>query len=265
MRFRKRATAIVAALTLAAGAAACSGPVSAGGSGGDSGGKTKIVYWSMFSTGEPLQQLMQSATDRFMKENPDITVEINWAGRDVLTKLQGAINAGQQVDIVDHSNDRVRSAVVLNHQALKLDDHLQQPAYGATTGKWLDDFSPGSIEAFAEKDGVYEIPRDVYVSGFWYNAEMLAAGRIEAAGHRNDVGPVPPAAAHAEEEESRRLAARRRREHRLLQQLVVHLPGHPAGGAGCVQAGGVRQDRAPWKQPVFLQAAQMVRELQDAG
>jgi ABC-type glycerol-3-phosphate transport system substrate-binding protein len=265
MRFRKRATAIVAALTLAAGAAACSGPVSAGGSSGDSGGKTKIVYWSMFSTGEPLQQLMQSATDRFMKENPDITVEINWAGRDVLTKLQGAINAGQQVDIVDHSNDRVRSAVVLTHQALNLAPYLQQPAYGATTGKWLDEFSPGSVQAFAEKDGTYEIPRDVYVSGFWYNAKMLA-----------DAGLKPPVTGMTWDQFLQ-----------LIQTLKAKDPGvSPLGADGsldfynnwwfsylAIRLAGLDAFRKAaydktgqlWKQPVFLQAANMVRQLQDAG
>ncbi|MDX6259225.1 MAG: hypothetical protein QOH84_913 [Kribbellaceae bacterium] len=265
MRIRKRATAIVAALTLAVGAAACSGPVSAGGSSADSGGKTKIVYWSMFSTGEPLQQLMQAATDRFMKENPDITVEINWAGRDVLTKLQGALNAGQQVDIVDHSNDRVRSAVVLTNQALKLDTYLQQPAYGATTGKWIDQFTPGSVQAFAEKDGVYEIPRDVYVSGIWYNTKLLS-----------DAGLKAPVTGMTWDQFTQ-----------ILQTLKAKDPGvSPLGADGsldfynnwwfsylAIRVAGLKafqqaaydKTGALWKQPAFLQAAKMVRDLQDAG
>jgi ABC-type glycerol-3-phosphate transport system substrate-binding protein len=255
-----------AVLALALALSACSGPVSPGGaSGGNAGGKTKIVYWSMFSTGEPLQQLLQSATDRFMKENPDIQVEINWAGRDVLTKLQGAINAGQQVDIVDHSNDRVRSAVVLNHLALQLDPYLQQPAYGATTGKWLDSFNPGSVQAFAEKDGVYEIPRDVYVSGIWYNTTMLS-----------QAGLKPPVTGMTWDQFLQ-----------MLDTLKKNNPGvSPLGADGSIdfynnwwfsylairlagldafKKAAYDKTGAAWNQPVFLKAAQMVRDLQDRG
>jgi ABC-type glycerol-3-phosphate transport system substrate-binding protein len=40
------------------------------------GEKVKIVHWSMFSEGEPLQQLLDQATKDFMAENPDIEVEV---------------------------------------------------------------------------------------------------------------------------------------------------------------------------------------------
>jgi ABC-type glycerol-3-phosphate transport system substrate-binding protein len=265
VKIRSGATVLAAALALVLGASACSGPVSAGASSGSDGGKTKIVYWSMFSTGEPLQQLMQAATDKFMKENPDIEVQINWAGRDVLTKLQGALNAGQQVDIVDHSNDRVRSAIVVNQRALKLDDYLQQPAYGATTGKWRDSFTPGSLEAFAEKDGVYEIPRDVYVSGIWYDTAMLS-----------QAGLNPPVAGMTWDDFLK-----------MLDTLKTKNPGvSPLGADGsidfynnwwftylAIRLAGLDAFRqaaydktgAGWKQPVFLKAAQMVRDLQDRG
>ncbi len=65
---------------------------------------TRIVYFSMFSEGEPLQQVLQKVTDDFMAENPDIQVEIIWAGRQNLTQLQSVLAAGEQVDIVDHSD-----------------------------------------------------------------------------------------------------------------------------------------------------------------
>jgi ABC-type glycerol-3-phosphate transport system substrate-binding protein len=252
-------------LALALGASACSGPISPGGSGGNSGGKVKIVYYSMFSVGEPLQQLMQAATDRFMKENSDIQVVINWAGRDVLTKVQSALNAGQQVDIVDHSNDRVRNALVVNNLALKLDNYLQQPAYGATTGKWLDTFTEGSIQAFAEKDGVYEIPRDVYVSGIWFNTTMLS-----------QAGLNPPVTGMTWDAFLQ-----------MLDTLKKKYPGvSPLGADGsidfynnwwftylAIRLAGLDAFRqaaydktgAGWKQPVFLEAAQMVRDLQNRG
>ena len=64
--------------------------------------KAKIVYYSMFSEGEPLQQVLEKATQDFMAENPNIEVESVWAGRQNLTQLQSVLAAGDQVDLVDH-------------------------------------------------------------------------------------------------------------------------------------------------------------------
>src|SRR6266511_2612585 len=68
-------------------------PTAAGGQ-AQPAGKVKLVHWSMFSDGEPLQKILATATDDFMKENPDIQVEVKWAGRQVLTQLQSALAAG---------------------------------------------------------------------------------------------------------------------------------------------------------------------------
>jgi ABC-type glycerol-3-phosphate transport system substrate-binding protein len=107
--------------------------------------KVTIVYWSMFSEGEPLMKLLDAATNDFMEENPNITVEVNWAGRQVLTQLQSAIAAETQVDIVDHSDDRVFNAIVKNDLALPLDEYLDQDAYDSDMA-WKDTFKPGALE-----------------------------------------------------------------------------------------------------------------------
>ena len=138
------------------------------------GEPVKIVYWSMFSEGEPLMQLLDEATQDFMAENPDIEVEINWAGRQVLTQLQSAIAAGTQVDIVDHSDDRVWNAIVKTGLALPLDEYLDQKAYDSDEA-WKDTFMPGALDiGKSEEDGhYYLIPRDDYISAFLYNVNKL--------------------------------------------------------------------------------------------
>src|SRR5579871_423628 len=107
--------------------------------------KAKIVYYSMFSEGEPLQQVLGQATQDFMKENPDIEVESVWAGRQNLTQLQSVLAAGEQVDLVDHSDDRVYNAVVVPDLALPLDKYLDTNAYGSDK-KWKDTFVPSALE-----------------------------------------------------------------------------------------------------------------------
>lgn len=227
--------------------------------------KTKVVYWSQFNVGEPLQILLEEIIDDFEDENPDIDIEVNWAGRDVLTQLQGAVQAGTQVDIVDHSNDRVRNAVVVNDLALNLDKYFQEPSYGETSGSWIDDYAQGAVDAFAEDDGLYLVPREAYISGIWYNADILA-----------DVGIVPSATGTTWEEFST-----------YLETIAEQAPGvSPLGADGSIDfynnwwfsylairmAGveafkGAANDETgeSWKQPEFLQAAEMVRELQDRG
>jgi raffinose/stachyose/melibiose transport system substrate-binding protein len=271
MKQKRHVRPLAILVALAAVLWACSAPVEEGAEPGATNGDTeevgddqvRIVYWSMFSTGEPLQVMIEEATERFMDDNPNIVVEINWAGRDVLTQLQSAINAGEQVDIVDHSNDRVRNAVVVNDLALRLDDYLNEPAYGQSEGTWLESFEPGLVEAFAEDDGIYMVPREAYVSGFWYNVAML-----------EELG-IDPQTTGMEWDEFLD----------ILEQIDTGLEDvTPLGADGNIDFYnnwwfsylGIRlagldafRDAAfdetgeSWREPEYLQAAEMVRDLQD--
>jgi ABC-type glycerol-3-phosphate transport system substrate-binding protein len=139
-----------------------------------------IVYWSMFSEGEPLQVVLANATANFEKKYPNIHVEIKWAGRQVLTQLQSALAAHQQVDIVDHSDDRVFNAIVKTGLALPLDKYLNQKAFDSNA-KWKDTFVRGSLNSYKYKGHTYMVPRDDYISSFFYNQKMLNAAGIKPA------------------------------------------------------------------------------------
>lgn len=236
------------------------------GSPGSSGADTKtVVYWSQFNKGEPLQLVIQKEIDKFQSENPNIKIEANWAGRDVLTKIQAAVQAGTPVDIVDQSNDRIASALVNNKLAVNLAPYLAQPSYGQTSGTWAGDFVPGALEAFGASDGTYMIPRESYISGIWYNVDMLANAGIK------------PSATGTTWDQF--LAD--------LDTLAKKNPGvSPLGADGSIdfynnwwftylairtaglaafQAAAKDPTGEAWKAPAFLKAAEMVRELQDKG
>jgi raffinose/stachyose/melibiose transport system substrate-binding protein len=135
--------------------------------------KVKIVHWSMFSPGEPLQLVLEQATKDFMQENPDIEVEVKWAGRVVLPETQSAIAAGTQVDIVDMADDYVYSALVVTGLAYPLDEYLDEKAYDSDKA-WKDTFLPGTLDFGKGPDGKhYIIPRDYYISAYFYNKGML--------------------------------------------------------------------------------------------
>jgi raffinose/stachyose/melibiose transport system substrate-binding protein len=225
---------------------------------------SRVVYFSMFSQGEPLQLVLQEATDQFMVENPDIQVETVWAGRNNLTQLASVLAAGDQVDIVDHSDDRVYNAVVVNDLALPLDDYLEGPAYNSDV-PWQDTFVPGALEiGRSPEDGhIYLIPRDDYISTFFYNTAIF-----------EELGIEPPTTGLTWEEFTEILDA------------VAASGVTPIGADGTIsfynnwyptylmiRLAGVEafrdaaydQTGESWRQPEFLQAAQLLADLQTAG
>jgi len=232
---------------------------------GQPAGKATIVYWSMFSEGEPLMKVLDQATKDFNKDNPDIEVQVKWAGREVLTQLQSAIAAKTQVDIVDHSDDRVFAAIVKNNLALPLDKYLAEKAYDSDKS-WKDTFLPGAFDQLKGADGqVYMIPRDDYISAFFYNVKMLDeigikpnatdmswtdfVGMLDKI-KTEKVGVAPLGA-------DGNIAFY---NNWWFTYLAVRLAGKDAFRNAAYDKTG-----ESWGQPEFLQAAKMVRELQDKG
>ena len=224
-----------------------------------------VVYWSMFNKGEPLQVVVQEMITKFESANPDIKIEANWVGRDVLTKVQAAIQAGTPVDIVDQSNDRLITSLVNNKLSVDLTKYLAQPAYGKTTGTWAGDFVKGAIKSHSNSSGTYMIPRETYISGIWYNSNMIAKSGIKISSTGTTWDQFT----------------------KNLATIAKKNPGvSPLGADGSVdfynnwwfsylalRNAGLKawQDAAndptgaKWNDPAFLKAANQVRQLQDAG
>jgi ABC-type glycerol-3-phosphate transport system substrate-binding protein len=218
----------------------------------------------MFSEGEPLQKLLDQATKDFMAENPDIEVETKWAGRQNLAQLQTVLAAGEQVDIVDHSDDRVWNAIVVNDLALPLNEYLDQTAYDSDM-PWKDTFAPGALDIGKDPEGnIYLIPRDDYISAFFYNAKMLRDMDIEPAAsgmtwpefvdmlktikEKNpDVSPLGADGTIAFY------------NNWWFSYLANRLVGKDAFREAAYDKTGEK-----WSDPKFLEAAQMIRDIQDA-
>lgn len=226
--------------------------------------KVKIVYWSMFSEGEPLMKVLDQATKDFMVEFPNIEVETKWAGRTVLTDLQSAIAAGTQVDIVDHSDDRVLNALVKNGLALPMDKYLGEKAYDSDK-TWGETFTSGALDLGKYEGNSYLIPRDDYISAFFYNQAMLDAA-----------GVTPKASGMTWAEFNTLIETLKSKNPDVavfgadgnvafyndwwFTYLAVRLAGEDAFRAAAYDKSGEQ-----WGAPEFLQAAQMIRELQDKG
>jgi ABC-type glycerol-3-phosphate transport system substrate-binding protein len=223
------------------------------------GAQATVVYWSMFSEGEPLQQVLKTATDDFIKENPGIKIETKWAGRQVLTQLQSALAAKVPVDVVDHSDDRVFNAIVKGGQALPMDKYLNEKAYDSSK-TWRETFQPGVLDQMKKDGNVYLIPRDDYISAFFYNAKMF-----------NDNGIQPPGTWSAF------LAALDKMKAKGIAPLgadatvsfynnwyftytAIRMAGVDAFRQAAYDKTGEK-----WSDPKFLEAAKMVALLRDKG
>jgi ABC-type glycerol-3-phosphate transport system substrate-binding protein len=225
--------------------------------------KAKLVYYSMFSEGEPLQQVLAQATQDFMTENPDIEIESVWAGRQNLTQLQSVLAAGDQVDLVDHSDDRVYNAVVVPGLALPLDKYLDTNAYGSNK-KWKDTFVASALEIGKSlKDGkTYLIARDDYISAYFYNTAVV-----------RDVAVAPPIIGMSWADFTKMLTTI---QHKSISPLgadgtvsfynnwyTAYLMLRVAGKDAFREAAYDKTGQK-WRAAEFLRAAHLLNELQDA-
>jgi len=226
--------------------------------------KVKIVYWSMFSEGEPLMLELDQATKDFMVEYPNIEVEIQWAGRQVLTQLQSAISAGTQVDIVDHSDDRVLNAIVKNGLALPMDKYLGEKAYDSDK-TWGETFAPGVLEIGKYEGSTYLIPRDDYISAFFYNKAIFEEAGIDPKvnGMTWDEFNGLIETLQTSQPEVTPIGADGNvpfYNNWWFSYLATRLAGVEAFRDAAYDKTGEK-----WGDPEFLQAAQMIKELQDKG
>jgi len=226
--------------------------------------KVKIVYWSMFSEGEPLMLELDKATDDFMVEYPNIEVEIQWAGRQVLTQLQSALSAGTQVDIVDHSDDRVLNAIVKNGLALPMDKYLGEKAYDSDK-TWGETFAPGVLEIGKYEGSTYLIPRDDYISAFFFNKAIFEEAGIDPKvnGMTWDEFNGLIESLQSSKPEVTPIGADGNvpfYNNWWFSYLATRLAGVDGFREAAYDKTGEK-----WGDPEFLQAAKMIRELQDKG
>lgn len=107
------------------------GMVFAGGQGDGAGGKKTVVkLWGLWNPGEPVAELYDGeVVPAFEKDNPDIDIAPTWVGRDVAKKIMAGFLSGDFPDIVEDTPYNIHPTLVLNDEALLLNDILEEKAY----------------------------------------------------------------------------------------------------------------------------------------
>ncbi|ASJ20334.1 ABC transporter substrate-binding protein [Brachyspira hampsonii] len=145
----------------------------------DDPNKKKIVYWSMWNEVEPQGQVIKAAIEDFMKKHPDITVEVNWNGREIRKTLQPALDNNQTIDIWDE--DLERTIRTWGKYALPLDDYIAK-SYEGTDGKAYQDVVIKSLldlgKTFSDDGKLYAVPYQPFTFLIMYNKDHFAKAGI---------------------------------------------------------------------------------------
>jgi ABC-type glycerol-3-phosphate transport system substrate-binding protein len=223
--------------------------------------KTTLVFLSKWNVGELTQQIIDSAIEGWIKDNPNVEVERIWASRDVNAKLMAMLQAGTPPDFYDEDPKVIEESLGKAGLALDLLPYLKKvKAYGSNK-MVIDTFSKGFFNAVTYRGQVNCLPIQQYVTVFWYNKTLFkklgiaktpdtwaqfldTCAKIKAGG----VAPINMDGG--------------------IDFYNMYYFSHLADryeGMNALLAAIYDKDGSDWDKPGFLKAQKNVRELRDKG
>lgn len=170
----------------AASSAAASAPAGNSTPAADTGAPLSgtVVYWSMWQETEPQAEIFKAAVERFNTANPDVTVEVEWSGREVKNLVSAAVQAGEQVDLFDSDPTAFyqTDATIM----LDLTDFYASTSLDGKT-KVADSILGGLVDWDKGLSAIYadgtnrSVPYNPYCIDFFYNTEHFKEAGIEKA------------------------------------------------------------------------------------
>lgn len=151
----------------------------AGKTGGEKGGKGKLVYWSMWSADEPQAKVISEAAKRYEKEK-GVTVDVEFKGRNGQREgIQPALDAKQQIDIFDEDVNRVNG--IWGKYLLGLED-LAADYEKEHAIEFLMEIARNAYGQTHDGDNtLHSIPYQPSIFGFFYNKTLFDKAGIESA------------------------------------------------------------------------------------
>ena len=140
--------------------------------------KVTIKYWSMWNTGEPQQVVLQGIIDAYEKENENVTIDVQWMGRQVMSDVRNAALGGDAPDLTEQSGAEVTGTLLKNDLAEPLDGLLSMEIPNEGT-KFEDVFIDDVLSFYQQEGKTYLIPYEIISSGFHYNEKLFSEKGIE--------------------------------------------------------------------------------------
>ena len=229
--------------------------------GAAAGGTKTIVYWSMWNEQEPSAIAIKKWIEEYKKIKPEITIDVIFVGREVMTKVIVARSGGKVVDLVDTENYVLKGSLIKEGISLVMDEALDTPGYEGER-PWRDSFLPGTLEQYADDDGkVSVIPYNLVTNGFIYDKklwqdngwavpktwdEFLAL--CETIKTTSDIAPITQDCGVD-----------------FYNDMWYYQIMEKLKGPGALLAAGEDKTGESWEDPAFKKAIEMERELFDKG
>lgn len=138
-----------------------------------------VEYWSSWNETEPQADAISRAAEAFMKQNPDVKINITWNGRDLRKLIIPALEAGTVIDAFDHNADTVTA--LWSDYILNLNEFYDKE-YPTTQGKAYKDYIMPAYVKLVEslgKGDKYCVPYAPQAFLFNYNKEIFKAAGVD--------------------------------------------------------------------------------------
>jgi raffinose/stachyose/melibiose transport system substrate-binding protein len=135
--------------------------------------KVTITWWHI-QVADDQKALWQQMADDYMKEHPNITIEITVLENEAFkTKLTTVMQSGNPPDIFQSWGGGTMNEYAQAGLLKDITADLEKDG-------WKDTFSPGALGVYSYLGKYYGVPRDMGAVGFWYNKDLFAKAGIEA-------------------------------------------------------------------------------------
>lgn len=137
----------------------------------DEDSEDTLTYWSMWQRGEPQSEVLQAAIDEF-EEETGISVDVQWAGREVGQRVRAASNTGDVPDLTDNAVEELLSGSRADvYSGLDSVYERSIPGEDATVAEVIP---AHYLDPYQTPDGEPVVaPYTVTTTSLWYDATRL--------------------------------------------------------------------------------------------
>lgn len=221
--------------------------------------KIELTYWSMWNEAEPQGQVIGQAAKQYMEENENVTININWQGREINKIIPAKLNAGEKIDIYDGPLNVVLPATI--DHVLDVTDYFKQ-SYPSTDGKAYEEVvlkaTVDTAKVYSKEGELNGIPYQPYVQCMFYNKDHFEKAGITAL----------PATWEEFLGACEKLKAAGYAPLTVDDAYMLALPGYylaRAKGGDWVSQLVTENNDEMWKDPAVLQMAEAYAELAQKG
>lgn len=133
-----------------------------------------IVYMAKWNEGEVLQGIINDVLDQYMADNPNVTIEKIWGGREVNAALMASIQAGNPPDIYDEDPQIINYSLGKEGLAVDLTDYIKNEKAFNEEITVEEALISGIADAWKYEGKLFALPTHQFVSVFWYDKTMFS-------------------------------------------------------------------------------------------